>query len=109
MWAFDSQADWDYIQHVEDLFASQGAEVYYVELAADYDLRIERNKTENRLLHKSTKRDVEKSEALFRHLEEKYRLNSRPGEVRKERYLRIDNTHMEPDEAARRIKAEFGL
>lgn len=109
MWAFDSQADWDYIQHVEDLFKEQGAEVCYVELEADYDLRIERNKTENRLLHKSTKRDIEKSEALFRRLEDKYRLNSLPGEVRKEHYLRINNTNMEPDEAARRIKEAFGL
>jgi len=109
MWSFGSQADWDYIQHVEDLFREQGAEVYYVELEADYDLRIERNKTENRLLHKSTKRDIEKSEALFRRLEEKHRLNSLPGEVQKEHYLRIDNTDMQPDEAARRIKEAFGL
>lgn len=109
MWAFDSQADWDYVQHVEDLFKAHGAEVCYVELEADYDLRIERNKTENRLLHKSTKRDIEKSEALFKRLEEQYRLNSLPGEVKKEHYLRINNTNMEPEEAARRIKESFGL
>lgn len=109
MWAFNDQADWDYIQHVEDLFKEQGAQVYYVELEADYDLRIERNKTENRLLHKSTKRDIERSEALFRRLEEKHRLNSLPGEVNKEHYLRINNTHMEPEEAARRIREAFGL
>ena len=109
MWAFDSQADWDYVQHVEDLFKAHGAEVYYVELEADYDLRIERNKTENRLLNKSTKRDIEKSEALFRRLEDKYRLNSLPGEVQKQHYLRIDNTHSPPDEAARKIKEIFSL
>ena len=109
MWAFDSQADWDYVQHVEDLFKAHGAEVYYVELEADYDLRIERNKTENRLLNKSTKRDIEKSEALFRRLEDKYRLNSLPGEVQKQHYLRIDNTHIPPDEAARKIKEIFSL
>lgn len=109
MWAFDSQADWDYIQHVEGLFKAHGAEVYYVELEADYNLRLERNKTENRLLNKSTKRDIEKSEALFRRLEGKYRLNSLPGEIQKQHYLRIDNTHMEPDEAARKIKEIFSL
>ena len=109
MWAFDSQADWDYVQHVEDLFKAHGAEVYYVELEADYDLRIERNKTENRLLNKPTKRDIEKSEALFRRLEDKYRLNSLPGEVQKQHYLRIDNTHIPPDEAARKIKEIFSL
>lgn len=109
MWAFDSQADWDYVQHVEDLFKAHGAEVYYAELCADYDERIERNKTENRLLHKSTKRDIVKSEALFRRLEEKYRLNSLPGEVQKEHYIRIDNTRLSPQEAAARIRAEFSL
>lgn len=109
MWAFDCQEDWDYIQHVEELFKSHGADVYYVELCADYDLRIERNKTENRLLHKSTKRDIVKSEALFRRLEDKYRLNSLPGELSKEHYLRIDNTHLSPEEAARQIREAFAL
>lgn len=109
MWAFDSQADWDYIHHVEDLFKEHGAEVFYVELCADYDLRIERNKTANRLLHKSTKRDIAKSEALFRRLEEKHRLNSLPGEVQKEHYIKIDNTNLAPEAVAAQIKAEFGL
>ena len=94
---------------MEDLFKAHGAQVYYVELEADYDVRIERNKTENRLLHKSTKRDIEKSEALFRRLEEKHRLNSLPGEVQKEHYLRINNTNMAPEEAAEKIKAAFEL
>jgi len=109
MWAFDQQEDWDYIQHIEELFRQHGAEVYYVELCADYDLRIERNKTENRLLNKPTKRDVAKSEALFRRLEEKYRLNSLPGEVQKEHYLRIDNTRLSPEEVAGQIRETFML
>ena len=109
MWAFDCQEDWDYIHHVEDLFRQHGAEVYYVELCADYDLRIERNKTENRLLHKPTKRDIVKSEALFRRLEDTYRLNSLPGEVKEKHYLRIDNTHLSPEEAAVQIREAFAL
>ena len=109
MWSFGSQSDWDYVQHVEDLFRSHGAEVYYVELEADYDLRLERNRTENRLLHKSTKRDIEKSEALFKRLEAEHRLNSLPGEVQKEHYLRINNTHIEPAEAAQMIRESFSL
>lgn len=109
MWAFDQQDDWDYIHHVEELFRSHGAEVYYVELCAGYDLRLERNKTENRLLHKPTKRDVAKSEALFRRLEAKYRLNSLPGEINKEHYLRIDNSELSPQEAATRIREAFSL
>ncbi|NLO85674.1 MAG: AAA family ATPase [Clostridiales bacterium] len=109
MWAFDSQNDWDYMGEVEALFTSRGAQVYFVELAADYDLRIERNKTENRLLHKSTKRDLDTSEMLFRKLEEKYRLNSLDGEVTKEHYLKIHNDEMAPEAAAAMIKEAFDL
>ncbi len=109
MWAFDSQDDWNYISYVEELFASKGAEVYFVELEADYELRIERNKTENRLLNKPTKRNLEKSETLFRSLESKYRLNSYEGEITKENYIRINNTELSPEEAALIIKSKFSL
>ncbi|HBD64564.1 MAG TPA: shikimate kinase [Clostridiales bacterium] len=109
MWAFDSQDDWNYISYVEELFASKGAEVYFVELEADYELRIERNKTENRLLNKPTKRNLEKSETLFRSLESKYRLNSYEGEITKANYIRINNTELSPEEAALIIKSKFSL
>lgn len=109
MWAFDSQSDWDYINNLENLFKSRGAEIYYVELEADYDLRIERNKTENRLLNKPTKRNIEKSEQLFKKIEDKYRLNSLDGELVKENYIKINNTSMEPAEVAQIIKEKFKL
>lgn len=109
MWAFDCPEDWDYIQHVEEIFAAEGAEIYYVELSADFDLRIERNKSENRLLHKPSKRDVQWSERLFREIEGKHRLNSFEGELQKEHYLKIDNSHLPPEDAARLIKKTFGL
>jgi hypothetical protein len=109
MWAFDSEGDWKYIKWLEELFLSQGAEIYYVELEADYDLRIDRNKTDNRLFHKPTKRNLEKSEAIFRKLEDKYRLNSLDGEITKENYIRINNTNLEPDRVAQMIKERFQL
>jgi len=34
MWALDQQGDWDYIDRLVDIFRSQGAEIYYVELVA---------------------------------------------------------------------------
>ena len=36
-------------------------EIYCVELIASQEIRLERNKTENRLLHKPSKRDIEAS------------------------------------------------
>ncbi|WP_312813945.1 AAA family ATPase [Sedimentibacter sp.] len=109
MWAFDRQEDWNYINYVEELFASKGAEVYFVELEADYELRIERNKTENRLLNKPTKRNLEKSEAIFRSLESTYRLNSYEGEIEKINYIKINNTDLSPEETALIIKSNFSL
>ncbi len=109
MWALDSQNDWDYINNLESLFKSRGSEIFYVELEANYDLRIERNKTENRLLNKPTKRNIEKSEQMFRNLEDKYRLNSYDGEIVKENYIKINNTSVEPVEVAQIIKERFKL
>lgn len=109
MWAFDSKEDWKYINDLEELFFSRNAEVYYVELEADYELRIVRNKTENRLFHKPSKRNIKKSEELFRKLEDNYRLNSWDGEIKKENYIRIDNTDLNPDIVAEMIKDRFSL
>ncbi len=109
MWALDSQSDWDYVNNLESLFKSRGAEVYFIELEADYDLRIERNKIENRLLNKPSKRDIEKSEQIFKKIEDKYRLNSYDGEIAKENYIKINNTSMEPAEVAQIIKERYKL
>lgn len=80
-----------------------------MELEADYDVRIERNKTENRLLNKPTKRDIKFSEELFRKLEEKYRLNSFENEFNKNNYIKINNTDILPDVVAHMIKDKFKL
>jgi len=109
MWAFDDQGDWDYINQVCNLFESRGSEIYFVELEADFDMRIERNKTPNRLANKPTKRDTEHSEKIFRPLEEEYRLNSHEGEIKRENYVRINNTNISPEEVAQIIKDEFSL
>jgi shikimate kinase len=109
MWAFEDENDWNYINKLEKLFLSHKAEVYYVELEADYDIRIERNKTENRLVNKPSKRDIVKSEQLFRRLEDKHRLNSHEGEIKKNNYLRINNTSLSPEQAAVMIKSTFLL
>lgn len=57
MWAFDMQSDWDYTASIAAKFEATGGRVYYVELVADTAVRIERNKTENRLQNKASKRD----------------------------------------------------
>ena len=109
MWALERKDDWDYIDNLENMFKSNGAEVYYVELEADYDIRLQRNKTENRLLNKPSKRNIEKSENLFKDIENRHRLNSYTGEIKKENYIKINNTHVSPENIAKIIKDRFRL
>ena len=37
MWAFDSKADWDYIEEVKNIFVPYNTEFYYVELVASFE------------------------------------------------------------------------
>lgn len=109
MWAFDRQADWDYIMHVADLFDPTGENAYWVELRADQDVRLKRNQTENRLKHKPSKRDLAFSQNNLLQEDSHYRLESLPGEISQKHYLRIDNTNLSPEDAAARIREAFGL
>ena len=109
MWAFDMQSDWDYIKSVADKFEATGGTVYYVELVADRAVRIERNKTENRLKNKASKRDIVVSQDRMLREETKYRLVSREGEIPFDNYIKIDNTNLEPAEVAFMIQKRFHL
>ena len=110
MCAFDKQEELDYLTGIVELFKSNGAKCCVVELCADFDVRLIRNKSENRLLHKESKRDLDWSEAEMRSTSEKYRLNSYEGEeLPFENYLKIDNTNIAPDKVAKMIKARFSI
>ena len=109
MWAFDQQADWDYVEHVKSIFAPYGTEFYYVELVTSQEKRLERNITENRLRNKASKRDLEISNQRLLDADAKYRLESRDGEIPFENYMKIDNTHLAPEVVAQMIKERFAL
>ena len=109
MWAFDLQSDWDYVNYLTKKFEATGGTVYYVELVADRAVRVERNKTENRLKNKASKRDIVLSQDRMIREETKYRLVSLDGEINFKNYIKIDNTNMEPAEVAAMIKKQFNL
>lgn len=109
MWAFDQQSDWDYVAHVREIFERQGAEIYYVELIASQEIRLQRNVTENRLKNKASKRDIEISNQRLIRDDEKYRCVSKEGEIPFDNYLRLDNSEISPEEAAKRIREHFGF
>jgi hypothetical protein len=109
LWAFDMPSDWDYVAHVSDIFRQQGAEIYYVELIAPQEVRLQRNETANRLAHKASKRDLEASRARVIRDDSNYRCVSMPGQLPFENYLRIDNTDLAPDACAALIREHFAL
>ena len=109
MWAFDCKSDWDYIEHVKDIFRPYGTEFYYAELIAPQEIRLQRNKTENRLRHKASKRDLETSEQRLLNDDKNYRCVSFDGEIPFENYIRIDNSELSAAEAAKVIKERFCL
>ena len=80
-----------------------------MELVASQKVRRERNATENRLRHKASKRDVELSNQRLLQDDAKFRLESHPGEIPFANYLRLDNTHLSPQQAAEKIREAWGL
>lgn len=108
LWAFDSPKDWEYVEWLSKMYRDAGAQVDYVELISPREVRLARNRTENRLREKASKRDVAASEQRILSLESRYRCVSEPGEIPYERYLRLDNSALSPEEAAEIIVRHFG-
>ena len=109
MWAFDQPSDWDYIEHVKEIFKPYGTEFYYVELVASQEERLRRNATENRMANKASKRNVELSNQRILREDSQYRLESLEGEISFDNYMKIDNTNLSAQETARRIRERFNL
>ncbi len=105
MWAFDRKEDWEYVENLTKKFD----EVYCVELIASQEIRLERNKTENRLNQKPTKRDVEVSNKRLIKEDSTYRLVSLEGEIPFKNYLRINNENIPTEVVAKTIKETFML
>ena len=104
MWAFDMKSDWEYVENLVSKFD----EVYCVELIASQKVRLERNKTENRLINKASKRDIEASNGRLLN-EDRHRLVSNEGEIPFKNYLRINNENLEPKDVAKIIKETFNI
>ena len=108
--AIDEKSEYEYILSLIDLFKAKGAQCHVVELCADFDVRLQRNKTENRLANKESKRDLEWSEAEMRKTSAKYRLTSYDGEeLPFESYMKINNTDLCPEAVAKMIKDNFQI
>lgn len=109
VWAFDLKEDEEYVDRIIEIFKSKGAQICLVELKSDLKARLERNKHENRLSHKPSKRELAFSEKNLLNFEEKYKLNSKAGEFPDKNIYRINNTNLEAAEVAKLIQQKFEL
>ena len=109
MMDFDMPSEWEYLEHIKQIFEPYGTDFYYVELIAPQEIRLQRNITENRLMNKPSKRDIEASNRRLLNDDSNHRCVSHEGEITFDHYLRIDNSDKEPDTVARMIKDAFML
>ena len=109
IWAFDQKSDWDSVEHVTNIFRKNGADIYYVELVATQEVRLQRNITENRLKHKASKRDIEISNQRLINNDKNYRCVSNDDEIPFDNYIKIDNSNLSAELVAKMIKEHFNL
>ena len=109
MFAFDSPYDWECLEETKKIFEPYNTEFYYAELVAPLEIRLERNKTPNRLENKPSKRDLETSEQRLLRDDEKHRFVSFEGEIPFGNYIKIDNSNLSAAETAKIIKERFSL
>ena len=109
VWELDQKKDWDFVDRVVEIFSREGATICYVELEADVEVRIERNKTPNRLKNKPSKMDFKASEEELIETDRKHTLNFNEEEFVRPNYIRIDNSRIDAMEAAKMIREKFSL
>ncbi len=106
VWALDSEED----RHVmESYVAIFDGDVAFVELRADLETRLSRNRTEERLLHKPSKRDVEWSDSNVQQMEQQWIMTSEQGKhsadalLTRHPHLVLDTAGRTPAETASHI------
>jgi hypothetical protein len=111
VWGLEIEADAAGMAALIAPYADAGAEVAFVELVADLDTRLGRNRTEHRLAEKKSKRDVDWSDGNLRELE-RHVMNTvgasrTPAQDVLDRHphLVLDNSELSPDDAADLILA----
>ena len=112
VWNVEEQEDADEVRRLVSPYIDVGLRVSFVELYADLATRLERNRGEERISDKRSKRDLAWSEAHVRELDAAYVMNTRPGHPTPAdvllagfAHLRLDNTHLSPEAAAAEIVA----
>ena len=111
VWALDCEPDLRILQGYVDIFDGDAA---FVELRADLPTRLARNRTEERLLHKASKRDLSWSDANVQEMEGQWAMTSAEGRhaaaelLDAHPHLVLDTTHLTAAEAGDEIVSWLG-
>lgn len=85
-------------------------QIYCIELLADLETRLIRNKTNNRIIHKKSKQDIAKSENILLQNEIKWCMRSEKNFNCGDKFLRIENgSNKTVVQIAKEIKNFFNL
>ncbi|GCF94007.1 hypothetical protein NRIC_18980 [Enterococcus florum] len=110
---FSDKQDRRFLKDIVRIFQKARQKVYLVELFCSVEKRLERNRGEDRLAAKPSKRNVRASEKELLLSHQHCRLNSEPGEIERDfpkiPYLLIQNESLSVDKAAERILETFSF
>ena len=94
---FNTNEDILYLNELKNKFEKTGGHFYLIELEADLQTRLDRNKTPHRLECKPSKKNIEWSEKELIESMNIYRMNSIKDEIKFENYIKINNTNLSPN------------
>lgn len=104
---FDMESDWEVLKQWTSLFFDAGGSVYFIELEADLNERLKRNKGDHRLAKKPSKRNLDFSEKELLESMHTHRLNSVDKEVEEKlpgvQYMKLNTAHLSVDNATDKI------
>jgi len=112
VWNLGGVDDARWVRSLVAPYADRDLPISFVELAADLATRLQRNRGEDRLLAKPSKRDLAWSEGHLRERESKWVMNTDPasrmaadGLLGAHRHLRVDTVALQPHAAAEHVVA----
>ena len=108
VWAFSEPDDGEAIRRYRDTVLAHGGQVFFVELQAGLETRMERNGMESRRRMKQRSDEASTPEWIAE-IERKYSFESGGGLPFEEPQVRLDTTTATPEETAQAIALAFGF
>jgi len=111
VWDLRDSSDKHYLEDLIGKFTSDFRDVCFLELCADQRTRLDRNRSENRLSEKPSKRNLDWSDDRLRAMDRDYVLNTSEAFpfYFPDQLLKIDNSGRDSQDVARQVIKHFGL